>query len=59
MAQAVVGRLSLVTLSWELLSNWLHEVLNYNTLIMSLFQRGGCEKRTLSPANRHDNPRRG
>jgi hypothetical protein len=48
--------LPLMTLSWELLSNWLHEILNYNTVIMSLFQHGGYEERTLSPANCHDNP---
>src|SRR5882672_8325388 len=29
--------LPLVTLSWELVRNWLHEILNYNTVIMSLF----------------------
>jgi len=46
--------LPLVTLSWELVRNWLHEILNYNTVIMSLFQSGGYEERTLSPANCHD-----
>src|SRR5215510_8531269 len=29
--------LPIVALSWELVSNWLHETLNYNTVIMSLF----------------------
>jgi hypothetical protein len=48
--------LPLLTLSWELLSNWLHEILNYNTVTMSLFQHKGYEERTLSPANCHDNP---
>src|SRR5262249_45464860 len=32
--------LSAMALSWELVSNWLHEILNYNTVIMSLFQHG-------------------
>ena len=51
------GRLlPMVALSWELVSNWLHEILNYNTVIMSLFQHGDYEDRTLSPANCHDNP---
>jgi hypothetical protein len=50
------GPLPLMALSWELIINWLHEILNYNTVVMSLFQRGGYEERTLSPANCHENP---
>jgi len=48
--------LPIVALSWELVSNWLHEILNYNTVIMSLFPSGGYEERTLNPANCHDTP---
>jgi hypothetical protein len=48
--------LPLMALAWEFVSNWLHEILNYNTVVMGLFQHGGHEERTLSPANCHDNP---
>jgi hypothetical protein len=50
------GLLPFTALAWDLVSNWLHEILNYNTVIMSLFQRGAYEERTLSPVNCHDNP---
>ena len=48
--------LPMVALSSELVTNWLHETLNYNTVIMSLFPSAGYEERTLSPANCHDTP---
>lgn len=50
------GLLPLMALSWEFVSNWLHEILNYNTVIMGLSQHSGYEERTLSPANCHDSP---
>src|SRR5262245_23754706 len=49
-------QLPIVTLSWELVRNWLHEILNYNTVLMSLLQSRGYEERTLSPASCHDTP---
>jgi hypothetical protein len=51
-----VSFLPIVTVAWELVGNWLHEILNYNTMIMSLFQTGGYEGRTLGPANCNDTP---
>jgi hypothetical protein len=50
------NHLPLVTVGWELLNNWLHEILNYNTVIMSIFQSGGYEDRTINPANCRDEP---
>ena len=46
--------LPIVAVAWELVRNWLHEILNYNTVVMSVFQSGGYEGRTLSPANCHE-----
>jgi hypothetical protein len=40
--------------AWELVDNWLHEVLNYNTFILSLAQRGDYADRTVSPSTCHD-----
>jgi len=51
-----VSLLPIVTVAWELVSNWLHEILNYNTIVMSIFQSGGYGERILSPANCHDTP---
>lgn len=48
--------LPLVTVAWALVNNWVHEILNYNTIIMSIFQRGGYEDRTINTANCRDDP---
>jgi hypothetical protein len=34
----------------ELIDNWLHEILNYNTFILSMIQSGGYKDRTVNPA---------
>jgi hypothetical protein len=56
-----VGRGTLLTnplliaaAAWELADNWLHEVLNYNTFILSLIQSGNYADRTVSPSSCHD-----
>ena len=36
--------------AWELADNWLHEVLNYNTFILSIIQSGNFADRTVSPS---------
>ena len=43
------------TVLWEVIDNWLHEVLNYNTFILSIIQSGGYKDRTVSPVFCHDN----
>ena len=43
------------TILWEVIDNWLHEVLNYNTFILSIIQSGGYKDRTVSPVFCHDN----
>jgi hypothetical protein len=42
--------LAMATAAWELFDNWLHEVLNYNTFILSLAQNGDYADRTVCPA---------
>ena len=42
--------LAMATAAWELFDNWLHEVLNYNTFILSLAQNGDYADRTVSPS---------
>jgi len=56
LASGAVSRnpLSIGAVAWELITNWLHEVLNYNTAILSLFQSGGYKERTVNPANCRD-----
>jgi hypothetical protein len=36
--------LQLATLGWELLNNWLHEIVNYNTFILGLIQRNDKDR---------------
>ena len=38
----------------EVIDNWLHEILNYNTFILSIVQSGGYKDRTVNPAACHD-----
>ena len=45
---------SIAAVAWELIDNWLHEVLNYNTFVLSIFQGGDYKQRTVSPANCRD-----
>ena len=40
----------LAAVNWELTDNWLHEILNYNTLILSLIQGKSYEDRIVSRA---------
>ncbi len=40
--------------AWELADNWLHEVLNYDTFILSIAQSGNYADRTVSPSTCHD-----
>ena len=58
---SVVGRdklstnpLRIAAAAWELADNWLHEVLNYNTFILSIIQSGDYADRTINPANCHE-----
>ncbi len=46
--------LAIAAAAWELADNWLHEVLNYNTFILSIVQRGNYADRTVSPLMCHD-----
>jgi hypothetical protein len=46
--------LPIAAVVWELIDNWLHEVLNYNTVVLSIFQSGGYKERIVDPANCHD-----
>ena len=39
---------------WEVIDNWLHEVLNYNTFILSIVQNGGYKDRTVNRTTCHD-----
>ena len=43
-----------IAVVWELVNNWLHEILNYNTVLLSVIQSGGYKERTINPANCHD-----
>lgn len=40
----------LLSVAWELANNWLHELLNYNTFISGLLQRGAYQDRIVDPA---------
>ena len=40
--------------AWEFADNWLHEVLNYNTFILSIVQGGNFADRTVDPSTCHD-----
>jgi hypothetical protein len=42
--------LLLATAAWQLTDNWLHEILNYDTFILSIFQSGSYTDRTVSPS---------
>jgi hypothetical protein len=46
--------LTIAAAAWELTDNWLHEVLNYNTFILSIVQSGNFADRTVSPSTCHD-----
>jgi hypothetical protein len=46
--------LQAASVAWELADNWLHEVMNYNTLILSVIQRGDYADRTVSPKSCND-----
>lgn len=46
--------LRIAAVAWELADNWLHEMLNYNTFILSIIQSGDYADRTISPTNCHD-----
>jgi len=46
--------LTIAAAAWELADNWLHEVLNYNTFILSIVQSGNFADRTVSPSTCHD-----
>ena len=41
---------AVAAVDWELIDNWLHELLNYNTLILSLIQGKSYEDRIVSRA---------
>jgi hypothetical protein len=41
--------LLIATAVWELVDNWLHEVFNYDTFILSIVQSGSYADRTVSP----------
>lgn len=40
--------------AWEVIENWLHETLNYNTFLLSIIQSGGYRDRTIGPSSCHD-----
>jgi hypothetical protein len=46
--------LPIAAAAWELADNWLHEVLNYNTFILSIVQSGDFADRTVNPSTCHD-----